>query len=280
MKKHKKILFLGIMLIVLTGCTNYIDPQTKQVMPEYIISWGDAWIWGTEGWFASLIVWPLAQLLNLFAQYTGAFLSIVIVTILIRLLTLRSSIKSSIQQQKMQLIAPEQARIEEKYRGRDDQQSKMAKATEIQKLFQKHDINPMGAIGGQFLQLPIIFGMYQAVTRADMITNGSILGQTFEITPMQGMQQGNVVVILIFISMIIAQAASMFLPNYLTKRKMIKRPGQKSPANQAQTMMIGSLLMVVFFALNWNIGMSLYWMISALGMLGQTLFINHKYGQK
>ncbi|QIK69078.1 membrane protein insertase YidC [Erysipelothrix sp. HDW6C] len=277
MKKHKKILLLGLLLILLTGCTSYIDPATKQVYPESIIHLGDAWTWGVDSWFGAIFVWPMAQILNFFAQYTGAFLSIVIVTVLIRLVTLRSSIKSTVQQQKMQLLGPDQARIEEKYRNRTDQQSKMAKATEMQKLFEKHDIKPMAALGGQFLQLPIMIAMYQAVTRADLIISGKILGESLERTPVQGFQEGNVVYIVIFALMVIFQALSMFLPQYLTKRKMKKRPGDKPAANPGQSMMYMSLAMITFFALQWNIGMSLYWMISALAQLLQTLYINNKY---
>ncbi|WZU01790.1 YidC/Oxa1 family membrane protein insertase [Erysipelothrix sp. D19-032] len=179
--------------------------------------------------FGAIFVWPIAQLLNFFAQYVGALLSIVIVTLLIRLLTIRGSIKSTIQQQKMQLLGLEQAKIEEKYRNRTDQQSKMAKATEMQKLYQKHDIKPMSAIGGQLLQLPIMIAMYYAVTRADLIISGTVFGETLEKTPMQGFQEMNVVYITIFALMVIFQALSMFLPQYLAKQKLKKYPNQKQP---------------------------------------------------
>lgn len=280
MKNYKKLFLLMLILVTLTGCTNVIDPTTKKVMEQYIIKLGDSWIWGKEGWFSALFVWPLAQLVNFFAQYTGAFLSIVIVTLIIRLLTIRGSIKATVQQQKMQLIGPEQAKIEEKYRGRTDQQSKMAKATELQKLYEKHEINPMGALGSTFIQLPIILAMYQAVTRAYSIITGSILGQPLEITPREGIATGNFVIIGIFVLMIIAQAASMFIPQYLAKKKIKKYPNQKAVPNSANTMLYTSLAMIVFFALNMNVGMSLYWMISSLTQLGQTLYINHKYGAK
>ncbi|CAM3455738.1 membrane protein insertase YidC [Erysipelothrix sp. HDW6B] len=280
MRKYKKIALLGLLLVVLTGCMSYVDPVTKQVYPESIIRLGDAWTWGKESWFGAIFVWPIAQLLNFFAQYVGALLSIVIVTLLIRLLTIRGSIKSTIQQQKMQLLGPEQAKIEEKYRNRTDQQSKMAKATEMQKLYQKHDIKPMSAIGGQLLQLPIMIAMYYAVTRADLIISGTVFGETLEKTPMQGFQEMNVVYITIFALMVIFQALSMFLPQYLAKQKLKKYPNQKQPANPASSMMYVSLAMIVFFALTWNIGMSLYWMISAMGQLFQTLYINNKYADQ
>lgn len=277
MKKYKKLLLLGLLLVILTGCANYLDPTTRQTKPEFIISLGDPWIWGQEGWFAAIFVWPMAQILNFIAQYTSSVVSIIILTVIIRAAMLPSSIKAQQQQQKMQLLGPEQARIEEKYRGRDDQQSKMAKATEIQKMYQKHDIKPMAALGGQLLQLPIMMAMYYAVTRAELIIKGTIFGQTLEQTPQMGFQSGNLVYITIFILMALVQAASMFIPQYLTKRKMKKYPGQKAAPNSANTMMFTSLAMIVFLAFTMNIGMSLYWMISALGQLLQTLYINWRH---
>ena len=279
MKKNKKFLLMGLLLLVLAGCSNYIDPATGKVMESKIITWGDPWIWGNEGanWFDALFVWPIAQALNFFTPFVGAFLSIVIVSVILKMTTIRSTIKSTIQQQKMQLLGPEQARIEEKYRGRDDQQSKLKKATEIQNLYKKHDINPMGAMGGMLLTLPMMLAMYQSVARASSIIGGSILGQPLEGTPMEGFQTLNFVYIGIFALMVLTQFLSMFLPQYLTKKKMVQRPNDKKPANNPQSMMYVSLVMISVFGFKWPIGMSLYLMISSLITLVQTLYINKKY---
>ncbi|CAM2828552.1 membrane protein insertase YidC [Erysipelothrix tonsillarum] len=280
MKKYKKLIIFSILLLALTGCTQVMDPKTKQVFADKIISLGDSWTWGKDTWFGALFVWPIAQALNFFSQYIGTIGSIVVVTLIIKLITIKGSIKATVQQQKMQLIGPEQARIEAKYQGRTDQQAKLQKATEMQKLFEKHEINPMGALGGTFLQLPIMIAMYQAVMRSEAIINGTVFGQTLELTPMQGFKEGNIIIIGIFILMAVSQFLSMFLPQHLAKRKMRQRPYDKQPANQANMMMYSSLIMIVVLALNWQVGMSLYWMVSALAQLVQTLFINHKYGAK
>lgn len=280
MKKYKKLIIFSILLLALTGCTQVMDPKTKQVFADKIISLGDSWTWGKDTWFGALFVWPIAQALNFFSQYIGTIGSIVVVTLIIKLITIKGSIKATVQQQKMQLIGPEQARIEAKYQGRTDQQAKLQKATEMQKLFEKHEINPMGALGGTFLQLPIMIAMYQAVMRSEAIINGTVFGQTLELTPMQGFKEGNIIIIGIFILMAVSQFISMFLPQHLAKRKMRQRPYDKQPANQANMMMYSSLIMIVVLALNWQVGMSLYWMVSALAQLVQTLFINHKYGAK
>ncbi|HEY4538203.1 MAG TPA: membrane protein insertase YidC [Erysipelothrix sp.] len=279
MKKYNKVLFLFLVLITLAGCTKIIDPKTRKVLDEMIIYSGDAWVFGKEGWFSAFIVWPIAQLLNFFAQHLGAALSIFIVAILIKLITLRLSIQATVQQQKMAAIGPEQARIEEKYRGRDDEAAKMQKAQELQKLFQKHQINPLKALGGAFLQIPIMIAMYQAVMRANEIITGSIFGQTLEATPMDGFKTGNFVYIGIFLLMALAQFLSMFLPQYLAKKKVKQYPNQKAPAN-TNAMMYTSFAMIVILGLNWGVGMSLYWLINAATQLAQTLYIQNKYGDK
>ena len=269
---------MGLLLIGLTGCTQIMDPKTGQILADKIISIGDAWVWGTESWFVALIVWPLAQLLNFFASKLGALVSILTVTILIKLVTIKFSIQATVQQQKMAEMGPEQARIEEKYRGRDDEQAKMQKATELQKLFQKHGVNPLGALGGAFLQIPVMLAMYQAVMRAEQIINGNVLGKPLTGTPMDGFRELNYVYIGIYLLMVVFQFLSMFLPQYLTKKKMKKYPNQASAPAGGNTMMYTSLVMISVLALRWGVGMSLYWMVTAATQLFQTLYIQKKYG--
>ena len=266
MKKYKKLLILGVFLLVLTGCTRYIGADGK-VIPETVISldqsWGGAWKI-EKSWFGVIFVWPLAQALNFFEIYIGAFGSIALVSILLKLVTIRSSIKSTVQQQKMQMIAPETARIEAKYKGRDDQQSKMQKATELQGLYKKHGINPFSAMGGMLLTFPVMIAMYQAVGRAQNIIEGTFMGQLLEGTPKQGFSEGNAVYIGIFVVMALAQFLSMWVPQYLAKRKMKLRPNEKKPENPGQSMIYVSLVMIVLLGFGWPIGMSLYWLVSSL----------------
>lgn len=281
MKKYKKILILGVFLLILTGCTKYMDGDGFIESANIALGqpWGGAWKL-EKSWFGVIFVWPLAQSMNFFAQYIGAFASIALVSVLIKLLTIRSSIKSTLQQQKLQLIGPETARIEAKYKGRDDQQSKMQKATEIQALYKKHDINPFGAMGAMLLSFPIMIAMYQAVARAEGIRTGTFLGTSLELTPLDGFKSGNMVIIGIFVVMAIAQFLSMWVPQYLAKRKMKLRPNDKKPENPGQSMMYVSLVMIIGLGIGWPIGMSLYWLVTSLVMIGQTVLIDWKYSEK
>ncbi|NLW15494.1 MAG: YidC/Oxa1 family membrane protein insertase [Erysipelothrix sp.] len=281
-KKHKKVVILLGLLVFLVGCKSVIDPKTREVLEQYVIRLSDKFPFGKEGygWFATFIVWPVAQMFNFAAKYTGAFWSLIIVTILIDLAKMPSTIKSTIQQQKMTALQPEVNRIKEKFRGRDDKQAKMLEATEIQKLYDKHEINMLGSLIPTFLQLPIILAVFQAVQRADLIINGEFLGQSLKGTPKEGFATGNVVYIGIFIGMTIAQIASTYLPIYLEKQKNKNRPKVAQEGPNSQGMMLFSVGMVVLLAFTWNIGMSVYWGISALTRLAQTLYVKYAHTDK
>lgn len=283
-KKYKKILILALFLVFLVGCRSVVDPETKEVLEQFVIRLGDKWPWGQEGygWFALFIIWPVAQLFNFVASYTGAFWSIIIVTIIIDLVKLRSTINSTIQQQKIQALQPDVNRIKEKYkhRAKDDRQAQMREAQEIQKLYEKNEINMFGSMIPMLIQLPLLLAVFQSVQRADLIIHGSFLGHDFSGTPRQGFAELNWVYITIYVVMVIIQALSMFLPQYLQKRKnRYKNMGQSEGPN-TQGMMVFSLGMITIFAFTWNIGMSVYWGITALTRLIQTLYINYKYVDK
>lgn len=283
-KKYKKILILALFLVFLVGCRSVVDPDTKEVLEQFVIRLGDKWPWGQEGygWFALFIIWPVAQLFNFVASYTGAFWSIIIVTIIIDLVKLRSTINSTIQQQKIQALQPDINRIKEKYkhRAKDDRQAQMQEAQEIQKLYEKNEINMFGSMIPMLIQLPLLLAVFQSVQRADLIIHGSFMGHNFSGTPQQGFAELNWVYITIYVVMVIIQALSMFLPQYLQKRKnRYKNMGQAEGPN-TQGMMVFSLGMITIFAFTWNIGMSVYWGITALTRLIQTLYINYKYVDK
>lgn len=57
----------------------------------------------------------------------------------------------------MALIAPEMKKIQEKYKGKTDQESQMAQMKAMRQLQQKHGVNPLMGCGLALLQMPIFF---------------------------------------------------------------------------------------------------------------------------
>jgi len=283
--KNKKLwLALGL-LITLTACTNVIDPDTKLIMPDKIIhlttTIGD--ILANESWFSAFFVYPISQAINFISQYTGVVLSIIIVTILIKLLTLSFTIKSTVASQKLQIINPELKAIQDKYAGKTDNQSKMKMSQEMQALYSKHNINPLGSIVVMFIQFPVIIAMYQAVQRAAAVVNGSVFGTSLQTTPMGAFQQGVYLFVAIYVLMGVFQFISMKLPMYLQKKlapvKEKKHPhsDKKSAGPNMEMMMYVSLVMILGIAISWPTAMSLYWLVTSLAQVAQTVFIQFKY---
>ena len=95
----------------------------------------------------------------------GSFgLSIIIVTIVIRLVLLPLMIKQTKSSKAMQAIQPELKEIKEKYSSKD-QKTQQKLQQETMELFQKHGVNPMAGCLPLFVQMPILIGIYHAIMR-------------------------------------------------------------------------------------------------------------------
>lgn len=286
-KDKRKLMFISIaMLLTLAACKS-VRNADGSIIPEAVIGLETSFQQTiSSGWFDGLIVWPIAQLINLIAQFADAGIAIIIVTILINALTSVFTIKSQVSAQKMQMLQPEIQKIQNKYPEKD-QRSQMMMAQEMQKLYSDNNISMFGSILVPFLQLPIMFGMYQATMRATAVIDGSFMGINLEATPMAGLQSGQIAYAIIFIAMIAAQIISMKFPQWLQKYKKkhskVKEKAYAQPekkgnglANSMNMMMYMSTFMIAILGLNWPLGMSFYWLVSSLTRIIQSLII-YKY---
>ena len=282
--QNKKMWIALTLLFALTACTRVVDSEGI-IIPEKIITLstqiGD--ILADESWFSAFFVFPISQAINFVAKYTGVILSIIIVTILIKLLTLSFTIKSTVASQKMQMINPELKKVQDKYAGKTDNESKMRMGQEMNAIYAKHQINPFGAILVMFIQFPVIIAMYQAVQRADAVVNGSVMGNSLQISPMASITQGVWIFMAIYILMGVFQFISMKLPQYLQKKtapvkeKAYANKETKKSGPNMEVMMYTSIGMIMVLAINWPTAMSLYWLVTAIAQVAQTVFIQYKY---
>lgn len=284
MKDKRKLLLLCVLvLVVLTACSNPRGEDGK-ILADKIISLNTAFTLDGS-WFDGLIVWPIAQLINIIAKYSDAGIGVIAATLLIQLLTSSFTIKSQVSSQKMQMMQPELNKIQAKYAGKTDEQSRMKMAQEMQGLYAKYKINPFSSILVMFLQFPIILGMYQAVQRADSVINGNFLGINLSINAIEGIKDLNIAFIVIFVLMVVSQFVSMKIPMWLQERRKkqmhLKEKKYAQPDNNANGMMKNmnmmmyvSMGMVSIFALMWPLGMSFYWMVSSIARIIQSFIID------
>jgi YidC/Oxa1 family membrane protein insertase len=277
LKKNKKLILSLIVLVSLSGC----------MATDFIITldtpFSSMWS-GSNSWFEALFVFPLAQALNWLTPYVTVTGAIILCTILVKLLTFGLTVKSTVASQKMQTIQPELTKIQAKYAGKNDNESKMKMSQEMNGLYAKHNINPFGAIGTMFIQFPVIIAMYTAVQHASAVKTSSLFGYALSNSPQQAISAGQWLFVVIFVLMGVSQFVSMKLPMWLNKAKAKKQPvrlGDK-PAKAPNTdmMMYTSMGMILFFAFTWPTAMSLYWFVSSAAQIAQTYYIQKAYIEK
>ena len=203
---NKKILLALGVLLGLSGC----------MAQDFIISLETPWLpdmWsGSNSWFEALFVYPLAQAVNFLTPLVTVTGAIILVTLFVKVLTFGLTVKSTVASQKMQFINPELQKIQAKYAGKTDNESKMKMSQEMNGLYAKHGINPFAAIGTMFIQFPVIIAMYQAVQHAEAVKNSSLFGYALSNSPQQAITDGQWLFVAIFVFMGVMQFLSMKLP--------------------------------------------------------------------
>ncbi len=101
------------------------------------------------------IGWLLAQIYELIPHYG---LSIILLTVIIRLILLPLGIKQIRSMQHMQLVQPKVKQIQQKYK-----QNKAKQQEEIMKLYQEYGVSPFSGCWPVLLQFPILIAMYSVV---------------------------------------------------------------------------------------------------------------------
>jgi YidC/Oxa1 family membrane protein insertase len=131
----------------------FAGPKTPDVLAAYEL--GALVDYGYFSWIAK----PMQAILHgFYALVRNYGLAILLLTVVVRLCMFPLSRKQVLSAQKMQELAPEMQRINDKYK-KDPQ----ARNKALQELFRKHNYNPLGGCLLIFLQLPIFIGLYRAL---------------------------------------------------------------------------------------------------------------------
>ncbi|MDO4500319.1 MAG: YidC/Oxa1 family membrane protein insertase [Erysipelotrichaceae bacterium] len=232
-----------------------------------------------DGIFTVLLTYPLAQAINFISSKIGVFWGITIVTVALNAVVIALTFKSNVQMQKMQEIQPELQKIQLKYEGRTDNASKQRMAMELQNVYTKHGVNPMGPMLVTFIQLPVLFSMYAAVRRSSAVATGTFLGANLEMTPGQAWASKTWVIIAIYVLMIAAQFVSTGIIRWTqearAKKEAEKRHKhyEKQPNSQAM-MTYGMVGLIAVIMISWPTALSLYYLIYSVINIVKTIVID------
>ncbi|MCZ8517445.1 membrane protein insertase YidC [Paenibacillus filicis] len=222
-----------LILLLLAGCstsarTSPIDPTTS-TWDKYFVG-------------------PLANTLDWFAQLLGGSygLSILVVTVIIRLIILPLTLKQYRSSKRMQELQPELKKLKEKYK--DDAKKQQE---ETMKLFQKEGVNPLAGCLPLVVQMPVLIALYNAIMRNHHISEHSFLW----------MQLGTKDPF--YILPLLAA-----LTTYFQQKMMSSQMNQ-----QMQSLMFIFPVMIFVMAMNFASALPLYWIYSNTFTIVQSYFI-------
>lgn len=111
----------------------------------------------------------LGWIMDLLFRFTNLFgimnigLCIILFTAVIKLLLLPLTIKQQKSSKLMAVMQPEMKMIQEKYKGKTDQQSMMMQNQEMKALYEKYGTSMTGGCLQLIIQMPILFALYQVI---------------------------------------------------------------------------------------------------------------------
>lgn len=291
MKTNRKKLLILLLVIgalfLLSGCTAPTDENGKIVQITTDTTFSQ--IFESESWFNALFVYPLAQAINYLTPKIGVAGGIATVTFVVQAVVLLLTLKSTVATQQMQMLQPEINRIQKKYEGKTDDASKMRQAQEMQNLYKKYNINPLGTLLTAFIQFPIIIAIYQSVQRSAAVATGSmdIFGNVihFEMTPWEGIMSGQFIYLIVFLIMAVLYFLSMQIPMLITKQKAKKEAEKhhrkpEDTKNPMGNMMYYMMIPILVLSIMWPTGMTIYWIISSLVIILRTLLVQYVFIDK
>ena len=235
----------------------YFGPTDYNTLKEYDLNLENSVQigWGIFGWLNTLIFFPLFSFLTSYFSYG---ISIILMTIIVKVAIAPLTYKSYLSQIKMKILKPELEVINEKFK--DDP---MKKQQETMNLYTKSGANPMSGCLPAFLQMPIFFALFVFFPAAfslrgksflwadDLSSYDSILELGFYI-PLYGDH--------ISLFPILASVAIFFYTKMTTGQQMMS-PSQTGGVNMKLIMYMMPLMMLFFFN-NYASGLSLYYFTS------------------
>jgi YidC/Oxa1 family membrane protein insertase len=185
--------------------------------------------------------------------------SIVMLTVVVRLillpLMLHQQRAATIQQEKMRLLQPQLAKVQEAQKNAKTQDEQMRASQAMMTIYRENNVSLLGGMnfGALIIQMPVFFGLYQAIAHAQGMGQASFFGIDLATKNL---------------GLAIATGVAYFVQSYLS---MLGIPeDQKKVMKQMLYIMP---VMMFFTTYITNAGIGLYFFVGALFMVFQTLIV-------
>jgi YidC/Oxa1 family membrane protein insertase len=246
---------------------------------EWLVSWI---LWGWHSVFTAIgipsdsgVAWTL---------------SIVGLVVVMRAAMIPLFVKQIHASRRMQLIQPEMQKIQAKYKGKSDPDSRQAMTQETMDLYKRTGTNPFSSCLPILVQSPFFFGLFRVLNGLKRISDGTLapigpisrkLAGEAEASTFFGAQlsdkflgSGDLTVQIVTIVLIVLMSASTFTTQRQLMMKNMPASALDNPFAKQQKMLL--YLMPLFFAIsgvNFPIGVLLYWLTTNVWSMCQQFYV-------
>ena len=221
-----------------------------------------------NGLWDSLFIKPLVVLLvqigNLIKSYG---LSIIIVTLILKLITLPITISQIKQNKIMKEIQPELSKLEAKYSGKTDQVSIMNKTREQAAIYKKYNLNPLSTIASGILTAVIFIAFYESIMRTPAVFENVFIGLQLGTSPITAFGSGNYIYLILVILNIIITYFSLKITQLNTNKEAMQG---------MNTLFIVMPIIIGVMALVSPAALNIYWIIQSGFAFIQSYIINKR----
>ena len=235
--------------------------------------------------WTELIIRPMLN--GLVVLYTMLFsqmgLAIIVLTALIRLLTMPMTLKQLKQMRAMSSLQPKIKEIQDRY-SRD----KTRISQETMRLYKEAGVSPLGCLGPMIIQMPVLIGLFRVLIQTVFSRPDDLVGLSekmyawipiapiYEAAPLDSK----------FLWLDLAQSdpTNLIMPVLVfastwVQQKMTMQPSTDPRQSGNQAMMLWLMpLMIAFFSFTLPSGLALYWTTSNLIGIAIQYFVTGGWG--
>jgi YidC/Oxa1 family membrane protein insertase len=214
-------------------------------------------------------------------------LAIVGLVLVVRAALIPLFVRQIKSQRGMVLLQPELQKLQKKYKGKNDRESREAFGREQMELYKRTGSNPLASCLPLIAQMPIFFSLFATLNEAQHSKAGvgllnldlanSFAASSFFGAPLSAsfFSSDNIEVKILAAVMIVLMTASQFI----TQKQIISK--NQTPANlqnsqYMQTQKIMLWIFPVMFAISgvsFPLGVMFYWLVSNFWTMGQQYFV-------
>ena len=226
----------------------YVGPKYYDELKSYGLSLQKSMDYG---WFYFIAI-PMLYILNfLYDIFHNYGIAIIILTIIVKILTLPLTMKSMVSMKEMTKLQPKMMELREKYKN---DPAKLNQVT--MELYKEHNVNPLSGCFPLLLQIPIFFALYKALLLSLELKGAPFFGWIVDLSTKDPY----------YITPILMGIA-MFIQQKMT-------PSTADPVQQK--IFLAMPIIFTFLFINFQSGLVLYWLTNNILSIIQQYIINKR----